>query len=654
MSLPVPDLDDRKFQDIVDDAKRLIPKLLPEWTNHNVSDPGVALIELFAWMSEMIIFRLNQTPDKLYTQFLNLLGVRPFAAQPSTVDLTFWLSAPTDQTVTVPTGTVVSGVDPTSPARQVIEFATAADLHIEQPTLTAALTGHGETGLTDVFDDLRYDRDRVKVFSSEPINPGDCFYLGFASSLAGQILRLDVTAVPHGVGIDPGVPPVAWEVWSGEYWVPCIVDEDTTGGLNRNGSITLLVPGRHEAVTLERTRRAWWLRVRYLKAVKDQPTYHQSPEVLRLTVTTVGGTVLAEHSVTVADEILGRSLGRPAQEFRLRHSSILPRHETGETVRVSALHGERVLVNDWEEVSDFSMSGPHDHHFVWDDSQGVIVFGPAVRYPDGTMVQHGAVPPDGAMIEVTAYRHGGGVHGNLPAGTITNLYTAIPYIARVVNREPSLGGVQAESHDNVKVRGPMTLRTGQRAVTTGDFERLTLHSTQVARARCLRPTRPGDPVKVLVVPAVDKPPRQLRIDDFVLRDPLYHTVAEYLDERRVLGTVVEVTTPYYVGVSVAALVRATPGRPVKPLSEQIVDTVNAYLSPLTGGPDGSGWPWEVPLTTASLQAILTEVPGVVSVDELVLFAVDLRNGRRLGEAVQSLHLDERSLFLSFSHQAVIK
>ena len=115
VSLPVPNLDDRKFQDIVDDAKRLIPKLLPEWTNHNVSDPGVALIELFAWMSEMIIFRLNQTPDKLYTQFLNLLGVRPFAAQPATADLTFWLSAPTDQTVTVPTGTVVSGVDPTRP-----------------------------------------------------------------------------------------------------------------------------------------------------------------------------------------------------------------------------------------------------------------------------------------------------------------------------------------------------------------------------------------------------------------------------------------------------------------------------------------------------------------------------------------------------------
>ena len=55
MPLPTPALDDRTFQDIVDEAKRLIPRYCPEWTNHNVSDPGVALIELFAWMSEMVL-----------------------------------------------------------------------------------------------------------------------------------------------------------------------------------------------------------------------------------------------------------------------------------------------------------------------------------------------------------------------------------------------------------------------------------------------------------------------------------------------------------------------------------------------------------------------------------------------------------------------
>ena len=54
MSIDVPVLDTRRFQDIVDEAKGRIPHVFPDWTNHNISDPGVALLELFAWMTEMV------------------------------------------------------------------------------------------------------------------------------------------------------------------------------------------------------------------------------------------------------------------------------------------------------------------------------------------------------------------------------------------------------------------------------------------------------------------------------------------------------------------------------------------------------------------------------------------------------------------------
>src|ERR1700744_4395946 len=108
MALPAPELDDRKFQDIVDEAKRLIPRYCPEWTNHNVSDPGVALIELFAWMSEMILFRLNQAPDRLYTKFLDLVGIEPFPPSVARADLTFWLSTVLDHDVVVPAGSAVA------------------------------------------------------------------------------------------------------------------------------------------------------------------------------------------------------------------------------------------------------------------------------------------------------------------------------------------------------------------------------------------------------------------------------------------------------------------------------------------------------------------------------------------------------------------
>ena len=74
--LPDIQLDDRRFQDLVSEARLRITRSCPEWTEHNVSDPGITLIELFAWMTEMTIYRLNRVPDKLHVTLLELLGIQ--------------------------------------------------------------------------------------------------------------------------------------------------------------------------------------------------------------------------------------------------------------------------------------------------------------------------------------------------------------------------------------------------------------------------------------------------------------------------------------------------------------------------------------------------------------------------------------------------
>src|SRR5438034_4499670 len=107
MALPVPNLDDRRFQDLVDDAKRLVQQRCPEWTDHNVSDPGVTLIETWAQMAEQVIYRLNRVPDRLYVKFLDLMGVRLYLAVPARAEITFWLSAPPNEILRVPGGTRV-------------------------------------------------------------------------------------------------------------------------------------------------------------------------------------------------------------------------------------------------------------------------------------------------------------------------------------------------------------------------------------------------------------------------------------------------------------------------------------------------------------------------------------------------------------------
>jgi predicted phage baseplate assembly protein len=73
--IPNLNLDDRTYQDIVNEAIRLIPHYCPEWTNHNPTDPGMALVELFAWMTEMTIYRLNKVPEKTYLALIDLLGM---------------------------------------------------------------------------------------------------------------------------------------------------------------------------------------------------------------------------------------------------------------------------------------------------------------------------------------------------------------------------------------------------------------------------------------------------------------------------------------------------------------------------------------------------------------------------------------------------
>jgi len=128
MSLPVPNLDDRSWKQIVDEAVRLIPRYCPEWTNHNASDPGVTLLELYAWMTEMVIYRLNKVPEKNFLAFLDLIGVRLKPPEPAKVVLEFTPSEGVEGELVVHKGTQVAtlqsgGADP-------VTFETLRDISL--------------------------------------------------------------------------------------------------------------------------------------------------------------------------------------------------------------------------------------------------------------------------------------------------------------------------------------------------------------------------------------------------------------------------------------------------------------------------------------------------------------------------------------------
>src|SRR5690606_16005942 len=112
-----------------------------------------------------------------------------------------------------------------------------------------ALTAEPGDRYNDVWEDLSLGHGTVKIFPQEPMAPGDAFYLGFDRSVAGNVVRLDIEASVEGIGVMPDRPPLVWEAWQGEGWVPAPIPEsalgrrsDTTGGLNRNGDLVLLIP----------------------------------------------------------------------------------------------------------------------------------------------------------------------------------------------------------------------------------------------------------------------------------------------------------------------------------------------------------------------------------------------------------------------------
>ncbi|KAB1932281.1 putative baseplate assembly protein [Micromonospora sp. ALFpr18c] len=115
MTLPVPHLDDRGFLDLVTEARERIRQSCPAWTDLSAHDPGMALVEAFAHLTEVMIYRLNQLPDKAYVSFLNLLGVTRHAPTAAWADVRFTRGGTDRAAVRIPAGLRVAaarGADP--------------------------------------------------------------------------------------------------------------------------------------------------------------------------------------------------------------------------------------------------------------------------------------------------------------------------------------------------------------------------------------------------------------------------------------------------------------------------------------------------------------------------------------------------------------
>lgn len=620
MTLPAPNLDDRGFQDLVDEAKRLVQLRNPNWTDHNVSDPGVTLIETFAYMADQLIYRLNRVPDLHYVKFLELLGERMIPPGAAITELEFRLTIAQEVDVVIPEGTLVS-TPRTTPAPPVT-FSTMEDLLIPEVSVSQVLVKTAD-GDFETHDEARALKKHFSAFSDVPM-PGDALYIGLTKSASSCFVVLEFTGITsiEGIGVDPTNPPYSFEAWNGREWARVRVVRDGTGGLNRDGEIEVFIDA-HEISRIAGIE-AGWLRIVVSDFDPFQPRYKVSPQVSQVSAETMGGLVRAHHSEPVLDELIGPCSGAPGECLQLsRHPLIGGQLDV--TCEVSDGHGWET----WERVENFSESGPTDRHFTLDDASGELRFGPVIRQPDGGVRLYGATPPAQAMVRVPKYLVGGGHEGNVEPNTLTVLRSSLPFIGEVTNPQAATGGSDAETIDDLKQRAAISVRTQMRAVTARDYEMLIkMGEPSIARVKCLDASELGKPghVLALIVPRVPKD-----ISDFQLLQPsaeVLNFVRTTIDYRRPLGAIVHIEPPRYLGVSVAVRVVAAAGKDPRVLTARADEAIRDFLHPVTGGPSGEGWPFGYPLLLADVHSVLQRIPGLSYVDVVRLIPVDVVTGVR--------------------------
>jgi hypothetical protein len=608
MPLQAPNLDTRTFEDILAEALRRIPRYAPQWTDFNESDPGIALVELFAWLTEMMLYQMNQVPERNYIKFLQLIGLELRPAQPAQVHLTF----------SAQPGALVDSILPRTQASA------------QPPAGGTPLIFETEAGLDLIRASLAdievqvYDGNGFSVVSAQNQTLGTGFfpfgfapklnsamYLGFSPSnppATGRIfpdeIRMRVflpaaatAGVPQNAknAAAPPAPPVeiVWEyraTATATHWTPLNVYLDESVAFTREGYILIegppIIPATVEGKVGDPH---FWLRARLNNGSYPAGTVPQIDFIRP-------NTVLAQNLSTVQQEIVGTSEGVPDQIFNLRRTPLAP----GSLTLVIEVNG-----NDepWVLVEDFLASGRNDPHYILNADSGQIQFGNGVN---------GQIPVAGALIVATEYRVGGGTAGNVGVAQVTTLLTPVIGLESVTNLRPAVGGLDEQSVDDLKSWAPHELRSRNRAVTPDDFIQIANQVGGVAKSTAIALAHPDHPgvqvpgaITVVVVPDnADMPPQP--------SSDLIAQVCTQLNSYRLLTTELFVKGPVYQSITVQAVIAAQPYAAFDAVERGVIQALNDYLDPL-GNP---GWTFGQPLYPTSLFKVVLEVSNVAAVRKM--------------------------------------
>jgi len=510
------------------------------------------------------------------------------------------------------------------------------------------------------YNDFAYtDHSQDVLWPRRPFAPfvpvGDlqpAVHFGFSQALPTGLVSLYFAGGDTADGTSAGEPtasPFQWEYYAARGWVELSVLDETTGFVG-SGQIQFVGPP-DTAPLAGLGGTSYWLRARLKPDV----------DITALPATSLWlNAVWAHQGETVQQDMLGSSNGNPGQAFVFapQHVPVLP----GEVIEVQEWKGRgddwqtavlgvpaadlRFVVDPsdgktvtqvwvtWHGQPYFYLSQPNDRHYVLERATGSLQF-PTPPY--------GMIPPGGAPI-IATYATGGGLAGNVPAGTITELHTAASYVQSVTNPFPATGGSATELTPRARDRSTQRLRHRQRAVAPADFEWLACEaSPEVARARCLPITGPDGRgergwVTLVVIPGSSDPAPMPTAG-------LLAEVAAELEARVPAAIVGQITLvpPTYTPVGIRADIVPFHADEAALVEARVRASLTAFLHPLTGGTAGTGWDFGQPVYLSQIAALIEAVDGVDFVSLLQLIVDD-------GVAGDLVAVDPGSLITEGDHQ----
>jgi len=636
MALPLPDLDTRRWTDLTEEARTLLPRLAPGWTDHNVHDPGITLIELIAWLIEQDIYRVNRVPERHRRKFLQLLGFSPTPPTPARTVLGFVHSG---ASLSWPAGTSFIPI-----GRPDLPFRTVAPL-VAHPTALTTVQAFDGGSVTDHTRRWR-EGSPLSPWGADPTGTSadpdaqPALYLGFDQPLpVGEPVSLWLTLSGAGAGraerarLTPGSPHhsvrTVWEYNDGATWHELVPDSgqvtDDTRGLTLDGPVVLGLPGATGQVEIGGTS-AHYVRCRLVAGRPDE-----APALWAVAVNAVE----AEQAQARVDLSVGTGGGTPFERVILPDA---PMAAGAVDLRTIETNGPVP----WEARRDFDASGRRDRHYVLDTTTGEVRFG------DG---ERGRLVPAGAGLLAT-YDVTAGAAGNVGPGLSWQAVAAVTG-DRVTNVSPAEGGLGEEDLEHLAGRAAealwaherlvelaetnrtetldqidrvqvLALAAPERATSLLDFERLALDvpGARVARARAwagIDPAYPGlsapGTVTVAVVP-------QLPLGRPEPTSGLLAAVLGHLESRRTVGTRLRVVGPTYLTVRLRATVSVLTGADPVRVRRDLGAVVDAFLDPVRGGPRRLGWPFGRDVYRAEVLEVLAGVSGVDHVRDLELVAGD--------------------------------